>query len=155
MGSEMDYSFGVLAYHVIGEEALFSGIKANILCADGNHDYTVLFDGLDPNQTPYIDRWHKWDIVDKDTANPYNGYNERERICIRDGQGSFYQDGIDTVSLWLAAYQYALAGEQPSRGPYQAPTNMTALRHGADHIGDKFDLFKEGDIISPFTNPPA
>ncbi|MBL0177290.1 MAG: hypothetical protein IPP94_18940 [Ignavibacteria bacterium] len=82
-------------------------------------------------------------VIARDSADPVNGYDEREKIFI---------DGRPGKS-WLAGY-WPGSPEKPARGPYPDCTNcLGAANDAADNVGDRYDLFQPGDVLTPWSNP--
>jgi len=151
-GGEGSMPNGLLAYYFIEQHATqFPDSKAHMLCAEGNYDWSLVAEGQVDSSG-----WHRWDIIEKGAANPFGGYNEREFIYITDAGSSYYRNSDGSYKTWHAANQPSLSSGPASRGPYSLATNSVGnVTSGSDHGGDIYDLFTVGDVISPYTNPPA
>lgn len=130
---------GLLATHILTDDRALFMSKVRMLAADGRHAWRV--DTTDPATVQYNVR----DVLVRDSADALGGYDDRERIYAG-GAGRWY----------LAGYWPRPAGEPPARGPVRHCTNCSdAATPANDNVGDRWDLFIAGDVITPWSNPPA
>lgn len=149
-GMQAPLNQGVLAYHLRNENEYFPSTFGQILSADGSYDWKLLVD----NSGAYVygsRALHNLEVIDKGTTNPYNGYDERQRIYITNPiTHQLYNRN------WIAGFWPSDPTQESARGPYPKATNFMNLTTPInDNVGDKYDLFNPGAVISPFSNPPT
>jgi hypothetical protein len=129
---------GVLVSHIIQEKAHFAKSRIRIVCADGRFRWKAIRMPLP---------WQDWDpntVIGRDSADAANGYDEREKLVVEGAPGRF----------WLAGYWSKGKGNPAALGPYPDCTNcVDTLTDAADNVGDRYDLFQPGDVLSPWSNP--
>jgi M6 family metalloprotease-like protein len=121
---------GIIVYHIISENPELPLTRAQIRSADGRFVWKFVQGGETATQSD--------DVIDKDSADFVNGYDEREGIYFPNKSGR-----------WRAAY---LPGE--NRRWYPNATNYRdTATDVSDDTGDKFDVFDVGYVINPWSNP--
>ncbi|MDH7514600.1 MAG: hypothetical protein QHI48_01815 [Bacteroidota bacterium] len=129
---------GLLVTHVIEEKEHFASTPAKILCADGRYRWRVVRLADIPGDRD------AGEYIERGEADPVEGYDEREKIFAEGAASNPY----------LAGFWPRPSGKPQAVGPYPSCTNcVDPLTEAADNVGDRYDLFGEGDVITPWSNP--
>ncbi len=137
-GAHARWRPGLLVTHLLTDDRALFMSKVRMLSADGRFHWRV--DTTDAATVQYNVR----DVLVRDSADAYGGYDERERIYAG-AAGRWY----------LAGYWPRPAGESPARGPLRHCSNcLDDATPANDNVGDMWDLFIAGDVLTPWSNPP-
>lgn len=123
-------SSGIIIYHIIYENSELSSTEGQIRCADGRFVWKFIQGGETQTKSD--------DVIDKDSADFVNGYDERESI---------YFPNKGPGEIWLAEY----AGND--RWYPNATNYRDAMTDASDYTGDRFDVFDVGYVVNPWSNP--
>ena len=127
---------GLLVTHIIAEDASLPYTRARIVCADGRYRWRLVRD---------LGGSNAYTAIEKDSADAFGGYDERERIYI----------AAHPNRHWLAGYWPTPGGQPRAIGPYLGCSNCADSTESAtDNVGDALDVFQPGDVLTPWSNPP-
>lgn len=124
---------GILVYHVIQESDYFSSSYAQIRSAEGRHVWKFL-QGESTGT-------HNDDLIDIDSADFVNGYDERERI---------YFPSKPSTEWWEAGWSNP---EGIFFGYANATNYVNSTTVALDAGGDSLHVFQVGDVVTPWSNP--
>lgn len=131
---------GILVYHIVHEPDVLPSTIVQMLCADGKRRWRMVYNAGTPGN-------EYDDVIDKDTSDAINGYDEREYIYV----SGYPSNGL--TNRWAAGF-WPAGGHPYGGGPYLGVTNFWNLNtHARDLEGDSLDLFGVGEVISPWSNP--
>lgn len=126
---------GILVYQVIAEPDIYYTTPVFKLDADGRYKWKFLYHGSNNS--------NMWDdVIEKDYPNRLNGYSETEYIF------------IDNYSnqKWRAEWHPNTLTPY-NGGAYKSTYSNNGQVETTDWTGDYSDIFGEGDVISPWSNP--